>query len=206
MKLPSVGVVIPTIPERAELLNRALLSVERQTYAGPVEVHVAVDHAGMGAAVTRQHAADDALASGCDYLAFLDDDDELLPEHLAVLVDHALVENADVVWPWFTVVGGTDPFPQHRGRQWNPDDPHIFPITALVKAGPFRDVGGFIYQAPMVDPNDPASGRMVSGEDWLLWLALSTAGARFSHVDKVTWTWFHNSSNTSGLARNRRQQ
>lgn len=204
-RLPSVAICIPTIPERKDLLTRAIESVLAQTYEGVLTTHVVLDNAGLGACATRQTACSDALEENPTYLAFLDDDDELMPDHITTLVNHALLEDADVVWPWFNVVGGSDPFPQHRGRQWDANDPHIFPITALVRADKFCEVGGFISEPPTVDPNHPESGRMVAGEDWRLWLRLSAAGAKFSHVNAVTWTWHHDSGNTSGLPSNRRR-
>lgn len=198
MNLPHVAVCIPTIPPRIELLQRALWSVDRQDYQGRITTHISVDHARAGAAVNRNQACEEALEGKPEFLAFLDDDDELLPDHLSSLVAAALEEEADVVWPWFQVAGGGDPFPGHRGRQWNPEDPHIFPITALVRASAFP---GFV-PGPCEDPNAPGSGRAVGGEDWRLWLTMNAAGAKFHHINKQTWIWHHDSGNTSGLPQN----
>jgi glycosyltransferase involved in cell wall biosynthesis len=185
----TIAVVVPTIPPRAALLERALSSVAAQTLQ-PDQVLVETDTDKEGPAFVRNRAASKAETT---WLAFLDDDDELMPHHLQTLLDHQRETGADVVWPWFTVVGGGDPFPMFRGRQWVRDDPHIFPITALVRRSLFNLVGGFL----------PSRGQHPdgheTGEDFNLWLRLSDAGAIFSHTPETTWTWHHDSGNTSGL-------
>lgn len=192
-----VTVVTPTVPARAaDDLLRAIRSVEDQVLPPQLrDLNIVTDAMGDGPAIMRNYGVEKART---EWVAFLDDDDYLLPNHLSVVLAAAYDNEADVVWPWFAVEGGTDPFPQHRGRQWNPDDPHLFPITALVRRELFLDVGGFTNEGEVPDPNDP--DRTVSGEDFRLWLALSAAGARFHHVDQVTWVWRHHGKNTSGLA------
>lgn len=188
-----VTVVIPTLPARRKThLTRALASVEAQTHLATAVI-VERDNDRTGAAATRNRAIEQVET---EWTAFLDDDDYLLPDHLAVLCDTAREHDADVVWPWFRVEGGTDPFPMHRGRQWNPQDPHIFPITTLVRTSLLREVGGF-----STGTRTAPDGRVVAGEDWRLWNALSAAGARFRHVDKVTWVWVHWGGNQSGMPR-----
>lgn len=192
-----VTVVIPTIPARAEKdLLRAVHSVEKQDYPRElVDTHIITDSQGFGPAEMRNVGV---ARADTEWIAFLDDDDYLLPNHLSTLFLAQERTEADVVWPWFRVEGGGgDPFPKHRGRQWNPDDPHIFPITTLVRKSKFDEVGGFTALGEVPDPNDPT--RTVSGEDWRLWLALSAAGAQFHHVNEVTWVWRHHGKNTSGL-------
>ena len=187
-----ITVVIPTLPSRLQMVDRAIESVRAQTLPN-ITLEVMTDQHGEGPAVIRNRIIEDV---GTEWITFLDDDDEMHPTHLETLARAQQATNADVVWPWFTVNGGTDPFPKHRGRQWDPDDPHIFPITTLVRTSLFRKVGGF-SNGHRVTPD----GRVVSGEDWRLWNALSAAGARFHHVNEVTWTWTHHSGNTSGRPR-----
>lgn len=189
-----VTVVIPTIPGRAEAeLLQAVYSVEQQIEK-PKDTIIVQDTEGVGPGFMRNFGVNRATT---EWIAFLDDDDEFLPHHLATLVHTANIYCADVVWPWFRVQGGTDPFPKNRGKQWDVGHPHIFPITTLVRRSWFQEVGGF-DDGHMLDPNDPESGRIVNGEDWRLWLRLSEAGARFRHVDEVTWLWNHHGKNTSG--------
>lgn len=176
---PRITVCIPSIPPRTALLQRALLSVEAQTYPA-YEVIVAVDHDREGAAVTRNRAL---MQAKTGWVAFLDDDDEMYPQHLERLVAHQLETGADVVWPWFDVIGGGDPFPVHFGRQWDPEHPHSFPITTLVRRRRAVKVGGF--------PDEP-------WEDWNFWLRMNAAGAKFAHLPERTWAYHHDSYNTSG--------
>lgn len=179
--------IIPTIAPRTDTyLVQAMRSAEAQTLPfDSIIVEPDVDR--EGPAVVRNRAA---AKVDTEWLAFLDDDDYLSPNHHEVLA--AL--SADVRWPWFKVVGGTDPFPKHRGRQWNPNDPHIIPITTMIRTEAFRAVGGFTLGTDRAE-----DGRPIGGEDWRLWLALSEAGYSFEHTPAITWTWRHHGRNTSGL-------
>jgi len=190
-----ITVVIPTIPQRPHFLHDALESVKAQTLQ-PVEIIVEHARDNEGPAFVRNRAVEKVTT---DFIAFLDDDDWLLPDHLEKLAALQEQEDADIVWPWFEVHGGTDPFPQHRGRQWNPQDPHQIPITVLLRTEAFNAVGGFVQVGD--GPTDPHGNR--AGEDWELWLALNEAGYKFAHTPDITWVWRHHSKNTSGLPERR---
>lgn len=69
MKYPIVSVVIPTINGREELLERALDSVEKQTYKN-IEI-IVVDE---GLSANKQRNIGISKSNG-EYIAFLDDDD-----------------------------------------------------------------------------------------------------------------------------------
>lgn len=193
--MTTVGVAIPTIPPRDWMLQRAVESVKAQ-HRPPEVISIACDTERAGAAVNRNNAW---RPLDTDWIAFLDDDDEFHPHHLRFLLDAQEASGADLVWPWFSVVGGTDPFPEHRGRQWDPADPHQIPITVLIRRELLEDVGGFVNQ--LDGPTDPAGNRI--GEDYDLWLRASAAGAKFFHIPDISWTWHHhrtfNGGNTSGL-------
>lgn len=188
-----ITVVIPTIRGREKMLARARQSVADQIYR-PVQVIVIEDVGKAGAARNRQQGLDQVAT---EWVAFLDDDDEMLPGHLLALVRAQQIHGADIVWPWFDVQGGTDPFPMHEGRQWDPTNPHQIPITVLARTEAVRAVGGF-HDMPE-GSLDPRGQR--AGEDWDLWLRMSAAGYRFHHVNERTWIWNHHGGNTSGLAR-----
>jgi len=183
-----ISVVIPSIPTRGHLLDRALASVRAQTLL-PEDVIVTFDDDRQGAAATRQRGLERVVTP---WVAFLDDDDEFLPGHLAALHAAASDGGADVLYPWFEVVGGTDPL-RLNGRTplGQPFDGaalaehNYIPITVLARAEAVRTAGGF-------------SG-LDTQEDHGLWLRLLAAGARFQHVPAVTWRWHHHAANTSGL-------
>lgn len=185
-----VTVVIPTIPPRSRMLARAVASVSHQ-HAPAANIVIAQDLDGGGAWSTRNRGA---LLSRTTWTAFLDDDDELLPHHLGTLLDLADATGAGLVWGWFRVVGGQDPFPQHRGRTFDPDDPHIVPITYLVRTdvlfAAMLEVGGFL-------PDDDQLGAW-EVQDAPLFAAMARA-AGTANTDAITWLWHHHARNTSGL-------
>lgn len=180
-----ITVVIPTIMPRHALLLRALSSVAKQTLM-PTDVHIQYDLQKEGAAATRTKGLD---AVKTRWVAFLDDDDELYPHHLKDCIYWGFDHRADLVYPWFDVKGGTDPFPQFEGVPWDPDEPHTFPITVVARTEVLQATGGF-------RPN-----KNGADEDWVMWQDLVKAGARIEHVDVRSWLWHHDSKNTSGMAK-----
>jgi hypothetical protein len=164
------------------------MSVGAQTHPAAA-ISVAIDNNHEGSGPTRTRAM---RAVKTEWLAFLDDDDQFLEQHLETLVKHQQDTGADVVWPWFRVLSGQDPFPMHQGRQWNPEDPHIFPISALVRT-----------EVALQAEFPPHVENGWGGDDFAFWTTLSAQGAKFSHVNEVTWLWDHAPAghhNTSGLA------
>lgn len=199
--MTEVTVCVPTIPGREVDFSRAIQSAQEQDWVledsmwNNLQIAGYADHEYKGPAYARNYMVKRA---DTEWIAFLDDDDYLLSHHISTLVRAQEETDADVIWPWFRVEGGTDPFPQNFGRQWDPEDPFVFPITTLVRRSAFMDVGGFDdWSEAVADPNDPQ--RWVSGEDWRLWNRLSAAGAKFHHVPEVTWVWRHHGRNSSGL-------
>lgn len=176
-----VTLVVPTIPPRRKLLTRALDSVWNQKRPFS-DVFVVADLDGRGAGPTRTRGMRQVNTK---WTAFLDDDDELYPNHLDVLIHHALDADADLVYPWFDVQGGSDPFPQFEGREFDPAEPNMFPVTVLARTELLNESHGF-----------PLAG--VEGDDWPLWLELVSMGARIVHVPVRTWRWHHHQGNTSG--------
>ena len=189
MSTNSVTVCIPSIPSRSNLLaTRAIPSVLAQNFPAS-EIAVSIDRTGLGGWANRNKTIEMA---GSEWIAFLDDDDELLPNHLELLVKASADSGADVCWGWFDVVGGTDPFPQHRGRQWDPENPHIFPITALIRRSLVLDSGA-TFKA---DPDNTGNWGV---QDYPFWRSLSDAGGKFCAIHDTTWRWYHHENNTSGL-------
>ena len=172
---------IPSIPPRQGMLARAVASVLAQTVPAAA-LSVAVDLGRQGAAMTRQRALD---AARTEWTAFLDDDDELLPQHLERLLSCAEQTGADYLYSWFDVVGGTDPFPQHFGQPFDPAHPVATTITVLVRTELAQAVG-FTRSEPW-------------GEDHQFTLGCVAAGGRVVHLPERTWRWHHHGGNLSGL-------
>jgi glycosyltransferase involved in cell wall biosynthesis len=186
-----ITVAIPTIPTRPDLLARAVRSVAVQTLPA-AHVSIAVDHAREGAAPTRNRAWQ---AARTEWVAFLDDDDELLPMHLARCYETAITEDADLVYPWFEVIGGTDPFPTHFGKPWTPGEPRQTTIACLWRRAALEKVGGFPEPG---ESGVDAEGNRV-GEDFLAVMRLDEMGGKIVHLPERTWLWHHHLENTSGL-------
>ncbi len=205
----TVTVVVPTIPPRARLLERALESVRAQTRKADY-VLVALDEEGAGAGPNRNRAW---RLADTDYVAFLDDDDEFLPNHLALCMSAAKATGADVVYPWFELVGWPEATPErpdplatrHNGELVHPlgvpfgseQARHLrqyawIPATIVVRRSMLERVGG--YPAP----GSAEAVRYNQCEDWALLNHMLDAGARFHHVPHRTWR-LHHGDGTAGL-------
>lgn len=202
----SVAVIIPAHPGRVAngMLDEALRSVWAQTRL-PEAVHVAIDTQGDGAPVTRQRALD---AARTDWVAFLDSDDLLMPNHLQALLDHALHTGADLVYSWFRLLeqrpdgrrvdhGDRDPIfpPTHFSEPFDPTQPVETTMTVLVRRELAQQVG-----MRRLD-----RGEVNTGEDRAFTLDCLAAGASVQHLVARTWWWRHHwlspdrIGNTSGL-------
>jgi glycosyltransferase involved in cell wall biosynthesis len=172
-----ITVVIPTIDGREDLLKRAIASVEAQTLRAET-VLVQHDPGRLGAATARNKALERVAT---EWVAWLDDDDELKPNHLRACLRHGWITGADVVYPGYDAVGDDpvdcfgSPFDPVLLRRRN-----FIPVTTLCRTAAVKAVGGF--QAHPDENGDPC-------EDWGLWLALLDAGGMFSHLPQRTWIW-----------------
>jgi glycosyltransferase involved in cell wall biosynthesis len=184
----NVTVAMPVIPPRvgSRLFADAVRSVQEQTRPPAGGISCALDVEKRGAAVTRQRALD---AVRTPWVAFLDDDDYFYPQHLELLTNLARETGADFVYSWFD---GNNPFPMHRGRQFNPAEPHHTTMTVMVRTGLAREAG-FIL------PNNEPLHQDWMGEDWQFILRCSNAGAIFAGTAEVTWHYRVHGANTSGL-------
>lgn len=185
-----VTAVIPSIPPRVGThLHRAIDSVLQQDR--PVDaISVSVDRHRRGAAANRTRAVSGV---GTKWTAFLDDDDEWCPDHVRLLLEHAEDTGADLVYPWFTVPEGWDPWPYREGQPFDEAllrTMNYIPITVLVKTELLWEAGGCKPKGPPENPCD----------DWGTWEALLAAGAVFSHLNRRTWIWHWHGQNTSGRA------
>lgn len=189
-----VTVIIPHIPPRAAELTRALHSVAVQTHPAR-NIIVASDLFKDGSAITRNRA----LMANLDttWVAFLDDDDEWLPNHLEVLTRAALEHDAQVVYSGCDVrdaQGFRVPLREEWGRFRQPFDPGLLrqksyiPVTSLVRTGLARRA---LFGPPATHPDSDY-------DDWGFYVRLLDLGAHFVHVPEITWRWHHTGNNTSG--------
>lgn len=199
----NVTVVIPTIPGRGRLLERAIRSVRAQTH--PCALVSVVDENREGAHITRNRALEQVDS---EWIAWLDDDDELLPHHVTRCLHTALEAGADLVYPSMIPIGGRDPLAcpvnnvlvNPMGVTFGPEQEHhlrtvgnFIPITYLVRTAKVREVGGFPPPVP-----DPSKGSGRIEEDYGLLLRLLDAGAKFVHVPTRSWRYYFHTANTGG--------
>lgn len=194
----TVSVLIPTIPERATLLQRALASVSAQTLR-PDEICVAVARPDEPAWSTRDRALRMATST---HIACLDDDDEFLPHHLERCAAHQAETGADMVFPWFTTDHCSDPFPGEFGTPWDPARPRETTTVIFARRQAVLDVGGYRF----ADGDRHDDGRHRAGEDSDLVKRLNAAGHLIVHLPERTWVWHHHGANTSGLPERRQQR
>ena len=190
------------------MLSRAIASAVSQTLP-PQHVSVALDTEKAGAAPTRNKAA---ACGNTEWIAFLDDDDVLGMQHLDVLVCAALEHDADLVYPWFTLVGADTsllkcpdedgnlvlaegvPFGQ-RQREYLGAGPgkgnNFIPVTFLVRRELFMDLGGF----PQTNTDE---WPYAANEDWGFLMKVANSSATVHHHPRRTWFWHFHSAATSG--------
>lgn len=190
------------IPERQHtLFRRAINSVSQQTIV-PNCIRYAMDIEGLGAANTKNQAL---KAVKTRFVTFLDDDDELLPNHIESLMEGVAESDADVVYTWPDGALGIDPAPDRFGKPFNSRMllPHNqLPSTALFKTASLRSAGGFQYPG-LLEVNGKHPYRSTPGawrhDDWGAYLALWHRGAAFHHVPKRTWIYHQHSGQTAGM-------
>lgn len=187
-----ITVVIPTIPPRTKCLYQAMWSARNQTLP-PDGISIAIDNDRLGAAPTRNRALMAVNARETPWVAFLDDDDEFMPEHLEKLYNHAMITGADFVYSWFEMEGGNDPFPStHYTEEFDPQNPIETTITTLVRTELAQSVGFHRDQERQHN----------SGEDYQFTLGCLKAGGKIRHLVDKTWYYNVHGLNTGGLPQN----
>lgn len=104
-----ITVVIPTIPPRQEFARRAIDSAqeaarELHRFYGnlvPVGLVTVLDSGRHGAAKTRHRGLTEVQT---EWVAFLDDDDVMHPDHLVHLLGATYEHGADYVWSRFQII------------------------------------------------------------------------------------------------------
>jgi glycosyltransferase involved in cell wall biosynthesis len=169
-----VTVVTASRGDRPGQLARAMLSVTAQTV--PCAHLVGVDPSRSVAAVRNTLIE----AAGTEWIAFLDDDDVLDPNHLEVLLAHA--DDADVIIPHCRFLG--EPLPRltccdgYYNRPYVEKDLRqhgIWPITVLARRAAIIASGLFREDDEW--------------EDWRLFNRMADQAARFVVVPQPTWTY-----------------
>ena len=211
MEYPLVSVIISTF-NREEKLKRAIKSALSQTYPN-IEVIVVGDgkdqlknitpswHTGKGnlSLYTIPHFGNDTrpknygiLQSRGKYIAFCDDDNEFLSDHVMALYREMEKHHASIVYGDRLVIddkgeplgtGVVSDFNQGLLFLRN----FIDTSDVLVSRDALFDVGGW-------------DERYIKYVDWNLWVRLCKAGYNFSHVSKVLTNYYVSKKSKSGKA------
>jgi hypothetical protein len=170
--IEKVAVITPTVPNRSALLKECEKSVSNQSWKGGIRHAVWEDVFREGPSIIRNKIVGN-LDPSYEWLAFFDDDDIFLPEHLETLINNS--EGADVIYSdcqeeGFVKTWNTRSFDYEAVKADN-----YIPITCLVRRSMFEKAGGFKIEPP--------------GEDQKLWLRIHEEGGRFVYVPKATWIY-----------------
>ena len=218
----AITAVITTIPGREKLATRARLSVLDQRLV-PSTIYTSYDNERRGAWWNRNQALEQVETP---WVAWLDDDDEWLPNHLRVLAGGATRTGADLVFSYAEFVGGRDPLAccwrkklvaepinvpfgveqrAHLDARNGEYCPHcgylrgnFIPCCYLTRTATLRKAGGF--------PAPYSLGEITSGEceDYLMLLRMLDVGAEFYHVPGVrTWRYHMWGGNVGGRGADR---
>jgi len=183
--VPAVSIIVPTWNRRAEVA-RAVSSVLAQTYAdfelivvddgssdGTTESLAGLDdrlrcvyaeHAGVSAARNRG-----IRLSGGELVAFLDSDNEWLPDHLAVLVE-VLRRHPEAV------LVSTSPYLRIRGRD-APERAVVKDALPLALAENWIGyVSGIAVRRSVLQTTGGFDERLEAMEDAELWIRMATQG------------------------------
>lgn len=168
-----VTVITPSIPSRARMLLECRESVSNQIHK--VHDHLYdVDHGYEGPARVRNRLVKEATT---EWIAFLDDDDLLYPNHFELHAPFA--DDYDVIYSWGDIVhngGGRETFTSGYDEDIILGGRNMIPITASVRRSCFNAVGGF--------------SETERFEDWFLWKTFIQHGVRFAPpIEIVTWEY-----------------
>ena len=214
--MPAVSVIIPAY-NAEESLGRAIRSVEAQSFRdfelvvvddgstdGTADVargfdgvrYVRGDH--LGEAGARNRALEEAAG---DLVAFLDADDEWLPEKLAHQLEFMESVGSSFSYTDSYVVHGdrrqrlSTLARPHRGQILVPlieewlDQAFLLPTEVIASRALLQSAGGF-------EEGLPTPGHV----DYGLWLKLAIRGTRFDYLDEPLALWYRGHESVSSDA------
>jgi len=215
---PTVSVIVPTY-NRPERLRQTLASIMAQTFQdfeivvvndGGADIASVVDGVNDGRIVSAKHGRNRGLAASRNtglrlakgtYIAYLDDDDRYLPDHLETLVSvlqqgeykaaytdawrvHERMQDGRLV-----EVGRDVPY----SHDFNPANllvSNYFPVLCIMHERSCLDEVGLFDES------------LFAHEDWDLWIRMATKFA-FTHIRKTTaqFTWRDDGSSMTSATR-----
>jgi len=196
IEIADVTICTATISVRAELLERAKKSVENQSLK--VKKHsIKLDSERLG-----QPAILDFLIAEAEtkYVAILDDDDELLPNHIELLYKKIIETDADLIYPHFKYSHTSDAghLERFRGQPWDNNHPHQVPVTWLAKRDVILEVGGFSGDFDVNSYEVDVEGNRI-GQDFNLIKKLAKAKKFITNIPDITWIYHTGHPSTLGM-------
>ena len=196
IEVADVTVCTATIPTRVELLERAIRSVTNQTLK--VQEHsIKLDLDKLGQPAVLDQIIEQATTK---YVAILDDDDELLPNHIELLYQKIIETDADLVFPHFKYSNISDAghLEKFRGLPWDNNNPHQVPVTWIAKREAILDVGGFSGDFDVLSYEVDNEGNRV-GQDFNLIKKLAKANKYITNISEITWIYHVGHGSTLGM-------
>ena len=164
------SVITPSLPDRQDLLNKCLETVSNQIFKPQFHL-IGRDFPTGNMANIRNALVEAADALGSKWVAFVDDDDELDPDHFQKLFDQE--RYADVLYSWHKDAWRYDaelPFDRKEVEKRN-----YLTANFAIKTKLFKELGGFKDMQP--------------GEEWDFWKRLAASGAVIKCLPEVTWEY-----------------
>jgi glycosyltransferase involved in cell wall biosynthesis len=196
IEIADVTVCTATIPTRVDLLERASKSVQNQTLK--VKEHsIKLDLEKLGQPLILDQIIKEAKTK---YVAILDDDDELLPNHIELLYKKIVETEADLVFPHFKYSNLSDAghLEKFRGLPWDNNNPHQVPITWIAKRKTILEVGGFSGDFDVLSYEIDNQGNRI-GNDFNLIKKLAQANKHITNISEITWIYHVGHPSTLGM-------
>ena len=196
IEVADVTVCTATIPTRVELLERAIRSVTNQTLK--VQEHsIKLDLDKLGQPAVLDQIIQEAKTK---YVAILDDDDELLPNHIELLYKKIIETDVDLVFPHFKYSNLSDAghLEMFRGLPWDNNNPHQVPVTWMAKREAILDVGGFSGDFDVLSYEVDNQGNRI-GPDFNLIKKLAKANKHITNIPEITWIYHVGHPSTLGM-------
>jgi glycosyltransferase involved in cell wall biosynthesis len=196
IEIADVTVCTATIPTRVDLLKRASKSVQNQTLK--VKDHlIKLDSEKLGQPLVLDQIIKEAKTK---YVAILDDDDELLPNHIELLYKKIVETEADLVFPHFKYSNLSDAghLEKFKGLPWDNNNPHQVPITWIAKRETILEVGGFSGDFDVLSYEVDNQGNRI-GNDFNLIKKLAQANKHITNISEITWIYHVGHPSTLGM-------
>jgi glycosyltransferase involved in cell wall biosynthesis len=194
--IADVTICTATIPTRNDLLQRCIQSVKNQTLQ-PTKHLIKLDDQRLGPCAMLDAMIEEATTK---YVAILDDDDELLPNHIESIYKTIVEQDADLVYPHFKYSNLPDAghLEKYRGVAWSNNNIHQVAITWIAKRESILEVGGFSKDFYINSMELDNEGNRI-GQDFVMIKKLVAADKKIYHHNEITWIYHVGHPSTQGI-------